>query len=261
MKTAAVFGIIFVSIGIIVFLYVNGMLNFDQRNLDESFQKIPDNFQDFGDSANEFAATTGTILRETINEHLSLVQVDPIDSVIEDIPEFPKTVSENNPLNEKPLIDKSELEITVHQLTNQYRIQHGLNSLSWDDELSTVARSHSQDMALRDYFSHDTPEGRDPTDRGILQGYKCEKIVGYLMYIGIAENIFQNNLYHTIWYTDGIPTSYDWNSLDDIAQTTVDGWMNSTGHRKNILTETFDREGIGIDFASDDKVYITQNFC
>lgn len=261
MKIITIFGIVFVSIGIIVFLFVTGMLNFDQKNLDESFEKIPNNFQDLGDSANEFAAKTSTILRETINEPLELVQADPIDSDIEDNPKFPKTISENNLLTQKPIIDKSELEITVHQLTNQYRIQNGLNSLSWDDELSKIARSHSQDMALRGYFSHDTPEGRDPTDRGASQGYKCEKIVGYIMYIGIAENIFQNNLYHTIWYTNGVPTSYDWNSLDDIAQTTVDGWMNSTGHRKNILTETFDREGIGVEIASNDKVYITQNFC
>ncbi|MDH3610327.1 MAG: CAP domain-containing protein [Nitrosopumilus sp.] len=261
MKTVAVFGIIFVSIGVIVFLFVTGMLNFDQKNLDEPFQKIPNNFQDLGNTANEFAVKTSTILRETINEHLELVQVDPIDSTIENISEFPKTFSENNLLGQKPKIDKSELEITIHQLTNQYRLQAGLNLLSLDDKLSKIARSHSQDMASRDYFSHDSPEGRDPTDRGTSQGYKCEKIVGHIMYIGIAENIFQNNLYHTIWYTNGVPTSYDWNSLDDIAQTTVDGWMNSTGHRKNILTETFDREGIGVEIASNDKVYITQNFC
>ena len=116
-------------------------------------------------------------------------------------------------------------------------------------------------MALRNYFSHETPEGLDPTGRATTQGYKCEKIVGKLIYSGIAENIFQNNLYDTVWYTGGIPTSYDWNSQNEIAQTTVDGWMDSPGHRQNILTTTFDREGIGVKISSDDKVYITQNFC
>jgi len=53
---------------------------------------------------------------------------------------------------------------------------------------------------------------------------------------------------------------YHWNSPEAIAQTTVAGWMNSSGHRENILTLTFDREGIGIAIASE-KVYITENFC
>ena len=257
MKRGIVVVLIFVIVGFTVYLFANGILEFDQENLDESFQII----QNVGNSANELATETSTILRKTIDEHLEPVQLKPIDTAIDDISEIPKEISENIPLDQKPEINTSNLEQTVHKLTNQYRIQNGLDALLWDDELSDVAKSHSQDMAIRNYFSHDTPEGRDPTDRATLQEYKCEKIVGYLMYIGIAENIFQNNLYHTVWYTDGIPTSYDWNSQDDIARTTVDGWMNSPGHRKNILTDTFDREGIGVEISSDDKVYITQNFC
>ena len=93
------------------------------------------------------------------------------------------------------------------------------------------------------------------------RGYKCEKRIGNLIYQGIAENIFQNNLYDTVWYSGGIPTLYEWNTLDDIAKSTVDGWMNSPGHRQNILTTTYDAEGIGIEISDDDKVYITQNFC
>lgn len=259
MKTSVIFGTIIVVSGLIAFLFVNGTLEVNPKNLDKSIQNIPQSIQDVGKNAKDFATDTTTILRKTINESLETVQVDPVDA--KDIAEIPNEISENNSLNQKSVIDKSKLEKKVHQLTNQYRLQHGLNSLSWDDKLSNVAKSHSQDMALRNYFSHDTPEGRDPTDRATSNGYKCEKTIGYLMYIGIAENIFQNNLYHTVWYTDGIITSYDWNSLDDIAQSTVDGWMNSPGHRKNILTETFDREGIGVEIATNDKVYITQNFC
>ena len=60
---------------------------------------------------------------------------------------------------------------------------------------------------------------------------------------------------------DEIPTSYDWKSRQEIAQSTVDGWMDSLDHRKNILDETFDQEGIGVVIAEDDKVFITQNFC
>ena len=37
--------------------------------------------------------------------------------------------------------------------------------------------------------------------------------------------------------------------------------MNSPGHRENILTGVFDREGIGVEITQDYKVYVTQNFC
>ncbi len=261
MKTGATIAMTFVITGIIVFFFVNGTLEFNQENLDESIQNIPQSIQDVGKTAKDFATGTTTVLRETINEQLEKVQLGPVDTTIEDISEIPKKTQEKNPLNQKPGIDKTELERQVHQLTNQYRTQNGLSSLSWDDELSNIARNHSQDMASRNYFSHETPEGTNPTGRGTSQGYKCEKIIGNIMYIGIAENIFQNNLAYRVWYTGGIPTSYEWNSQEEIAQTTVDGWMDSPGHRKNILTKTFDQEGIGIEIASDDKVYITQNFC
>ena len=77
---------------------------------------------------------------------------------------------------------------------------------------------------------------------------------------GLAENIYQNNLYDSVTYYNGIP-SYDWNTQEEIAQSTVEGWMDSPGHRKNILTSSYDREGIGVAIATNDKVYITQDFC
>ncbi|MGI0021692.1 MAG: CAP domain-containing protein [Nitrososphaeraceae archaeon] len=76
---------------------------------------------------------------------------------------------------------------------------------------------------------------------------------------GLAENIFQNWTYDSITYVSGIPI-YNWNTEEEIAKQTVDGWMNSKGHRENIL-RGFHGEGIGVAVASDDKVYITQNFC
>ena len=261
MKTGSIIVMTFVITGIIIFFFLNGTLEFSQKNLDESIQNIPQKIQDVSKTAKDFATETTTVIRETINEQLETVQLEPIAIAIEDISEIPKKIQEKNLRDGQPVIDKAELERQVHQLTNQYRIQNGLGSLSWDDELSNVARSHSQDMASRNYFSHQTPEGIDPTGRATSQGYKCEKIIGNLIYTGIGENILQNNLYDTAWYTGDIPTSYEWNTQDEIVQTTVDGWMGSPGHRENILTKTFDSEGIGVEISSDDKVYITQNFC
>ena len=255
-------GISAVAIIVIVgFLFTNGVFEINQDNLDKSFQNMPQSIQDAGKTARDIASDTTTILRETFNEQLENVQLDPVDITIKDISEIPKKIQENNPLNKKPEIDKIKLELQIHHLTNQHRVENGLKQLSWDDELTAIARNHSQDMALRDYFSHDNPRGQDPTDRATSQGYRCEKMVGNLIYYGVAENIFQNNLYDAVWYTNGIPMSYDWNTLDEIAQSTVNGWMDSLGHRQNILTKTYDSEGIGVAIAEDDKVYITQNFC
>ncbi len=261
MKTGSIIAITFVITGIVVFFFANGTLSFNQENLDESIQSIPQNIKDASNTANDLAAQTTTVIRETISEQIETLQLEPIAIAIEDISEIPKRIQEKNLREGQPSIDKAELELQVHELTNQYRIQNGLDSLLFDEELSKVARSHSKDMAKRDYFSHQTPEGADPTDRADAQGYECQKIIGILIYSGIGENILQNNLYDTVWYTAGLPTSYEWNTQDEIAQSTVDGWINSTGHRENLLTATFDREGIGVEISADDKVYITQNFC
>ena len=77
---------------------------------------------------------------------------------------------------------------------------------------------------------------------------------------GVAENIFQNNLYDSVTII-GIVPIYDWNSQDQLAQSTVDGQMDSAGHRQNILSNIYNVEGIGVAIASDNKVYITQDFC
>jgi len=54
---------------------------------------------------------------------------------------------------------------------------------------------------------------------------------------------------------------YDWNSSEKIAGKALAGWMKSPGHRENILTPQWKREGIGVEIGPDEKVYITQNFC
>jgi uncharacterized protein YkwD len=158
-------------------------------------------------------------------------------------------------------ISTAGLEQRVHELINLQRTNHGLKALTLDPLLSDIARNHSEDMAARNYFSHVNPYGENPTDRGNDAGYTCRKDYGSYYTYGIAENIFQNNLYSSATYYSTGKTVYDWNSPEEIAQTTVSGWMNSTGHRENILTPSFDREGIGVAIAADSKVYITEDFC
>ena len=50
-------------------------------------------------------------------------------------------------------------------MVNAERVKRGLSPLEHIEEIRLIARSHSEDMAVRSYFSHDTPEGLGPTDR------------------------------------------------------------------------------------------------
>jgi uncharacterized protein YkwD len=50
-------------------------------------------------------------------------------------------------------------------------------------------------------------------------------------------------------------------TLERIASQTVNGWMNSPGHRENVLDKGYDREGIGVAIGANEAVYVTQNFC
>jgi uncharacterized protein YkwD len=157
-------------------------------------------------------------------------------------------------------LSSTVLEQRVHELINQQRTGKGLNALSIDPALADIARKHSEDMAARHYFAHENPAGLNPTARGTAAGYSCRKYYGSYYTYGIAENLLLINLYSSATYYSNRETVYHWNTPEAIAQITVAGWMNSSGHRENILTSTFDREGIGIAIASE-KVYITENFC
>jgi uncharacterized protein YkwD len=159
----------------------------------------------------------------------------------------------------KPAIRAHDLEQRIHAMINRERTEHGLSPLAWDEALSRIARRHSKDMMGRGYFSHDSPEGRDFLFRYRQQGYTCARRIGNTIYTG-AENIALSSLYRSITTINGV-AYHDWNTTEQIARSTVQGWMNSTGHRKNILTPHWRNQGIGVFISTDDKVYITQNFC
>ncbi len=171
----------------------------------------------------------------------------------------PQPPAEIPPLRERPRMSVAELEKRIHVLIDKERKRLGLAPLGWNEKLSAIARRHSADMAKRNYFSHYSPEGHDFMYRYQQAGYSCSITEGNRVYLG-AENIFQNNLYDRIVYVNNVP-HYGWNSMEHIAETTVKGWMNSPGHRKNILTPYWRTEGIGVVVAPDDKIYITENFC
>jgi len=176
-----------------------------------------------------------------------------LDEIKKDVTPITETV-EKGTFSLNPITDnttKEELaEMEVHRLINLEREKHGLQTLEYDKELAFVAKSHSMDMAEDEFFSHETPEGLDPTDRASKADYTCRYQIGNLIYSGIGENI------HMVTGTSVAFMS----TPESIAELAVSGWMDSPGHKKNILTSNFTKEGIGVSISTF-SIHVTQNFC
>ncbi len=153
--------------------------------------------------------------------------------------------------DKKPEIRIRDLEHRIHDLVNDARKANGQEHLQLDEKLSAVARAHSEDMAKVGYFDHKDPAGRSVRQRVELAGIGC-RVVG--------ENLFQNNLYTRVLIVNGRET-HDWSTMEQIASTTVKGWMDSPGHRDNIVSKDYKQGGMGVAISKDDKVYVTQVFC
>jgi uncharacterized protein YkwD len=124
---------------------------------------------------------------------------------------------------------RPDLEAQMLILVNKERLKNGLKAVKADPAIAAVARKHSADMFKRGYFSHYTPEGKNPFDR---------MKAGDISFFTAGENLA---LAQTL----------------SIAHT---GLMNSPGHRANILNPSFGRLGIGILDGGIYGLMITQNF-
>lgn len=155
------------------------------------------------------------------------------------------------------------IEHHIYELTNIERTNMGLSALSRVSIIDSIARDHSQDMSDRNYFDHINPDGETPTDRGVKVGYDCRKDYDTHYTFGLGENVAYDYTYD--YYTtllDGTILSYTWfDDEETVANEIVVGWMNSPGHRENILKPGYEKIGVGIFINNDEKVYATQNFC
>jgi uncharacterized protein YkwD len=189
-------------------------------------------------------------------------QTTVITQAVTQVPPQPPSSSFTSSTPGAPYIDPGALEARVHELVNVQRQNNGLQTLTYDPFLADIARGHSWDMVQRNYFEHESPDGLSARARGDRAGYPCIRVIGLYTYSGISENLYQGHRASS-YYTnaEGEITSYNWRTLEEIAQVTVDGWMASPGHHENIVRPHLSYEGIGVAFGPDDKVYITQNFC
>jgi uncharacterized protein YkwD len=116
----------------------------------------------------------------------------------------------------------SQLEHTVLCLVNRERAARGLGRLRSNDRLDRAARGHSRHMVEANFFSHDSPGGASVLQRVKRRGYNGR---GGLM---VGENI--------AWGSGSYATPAE----------IVEGWMNSSGHRANILHRGFREIGVGV---------------
>ncbi|MDP9478741.1 MAG: CAP domain-containing protein [Actinomycetota bacterium] len=120
-------------------------------------------------------------------------------------------------------IDLDSIEKRTLDLHNETRVANGLPAFCVQPKLTNAARAHSQEMLDKDYFSHNSYDGETFGARLKRFGYTSS---GYSYYT-VGENI--------AW------GSGSYGSPDAIFK----GWMNSTGHKANILNKNFREIGIG----------------
>lgn len=125
--------------------------------------------------------------------------------------------------------DVETAETRVFELTNAERAAQGCPALAADDRLAEAARAHSADMAARNYFDHVSQDGRSFVDRVKAAGYPSPG----------AENIAAGQR---------------------TAEAVVKGWMDSPGHRANILNCKLKALGVGMARGGSYGIYWTQNF-
>ena len=128
----------------------------------------------------------------------------------------------------------NDVEARAFELMNGQRLANGLRSLQWDEEIIALARSHSQSMAEGKYFSHKDPSG------GFVDSRAAK--LGIFNWMAIGENIAFMKGY------------------DDPASMAVEKWMQSTSHKKNILSGQWRDSAIGVAVADDGSIYFTQVF-
>lgn len=124
--------------------------------------------------------------------------------------------------------DRFDLEIL--RLVNQERTSRGLSALTLSQKLDTAADLHSEDMATQGYFSHTGQDESSAGDRIERAGYDWRR------------------------YGENIAFGYQ------SAASVVQGWMNSEGHRRNILNANFTHMGLGYVTNASGRPYWTQVF-
>lgn len=122
---------------------------------------------------------------------------------------------ENNDTTDTGCPSSTPEACAVIELVNQERSKEGRPALEYNAELALSAQRHAEDMVQQNYFSHTSKDGRDFVTRTKEAGY------------------------------DGFPTGENIAAGQRDANSVMNSWMNSTGHKNNILSKGSQEIGVG----------------
>ncbi len=142
--------------------------------------------------------------------------------------------------------DSHEVATWIVTLTDEERVAAGLAPLQRDKRIDAIAQAHSAAMLANRKLDHKLA-GKNANDRAQSAGYNCHRALGGGRYtFGLSENI---SMHEGAWHFTPEPMARDM----------VDGWMDSPGHRANIMNPMNERIGVGV--AQEGGLwYATQNF-
>lgn len=126
----------------------------------------------------------------------------------------------------------AKMEAAVRQQINKIRQENNLQSLENNERLAQIARNYSRQMAQDKFFSHTGSDGSTLSERVRAGG---------VFYWAVGENLFRSR------------------NAPQPVPLAIQGWMNSPGHRENILHPVFNETGIGV-WREGNTYYITQLF-
>lgn len=134
-----------------------------------------------------------------------------------------------------PLEGDRVLEQALLEATNNARLQAGLLPLEYDEKLALAARQHATEMARLDYLSHSSPlpENASLTQRVAQAGSSARSLAENIAFLSSSSNV---------------------------AQESIQGWLNSPGHRRNLLEPSFTHVGFGVAQNEQGNSYVVQVF-
>jgi len=165
-------------------------------------------------------------------------------------------------LDTRPSVAPEAVAEHTHVAANRARTEAGLLALSWDAELAAIAQRHADDMGERRYFAHDSPEGEGLSERMVRARYRCEIVLPSGRLLTGAENLAMIPWAPSVVIRkDGSRGAAEVRTAAEVANEAVRGWLDSPGHRANLLHPHVRSEGMGVRVQPNGQVVIVQVFC
>ncbi|MEA5270478.1 CAP domain-containing protein [Clostridium perfringens] len=207
--------------------YENGKLEIIQSNNEnkEVAQSNNEEAKPSKDRQEEKPVENNKVEKEANKDSVQKQENKPVENQVE------KQVEQSN--NSSSYI--AQIEQMIFNKVNEERAKAGVAPLSYSNTMQKYARIKSEDMGLRKYFSHEDPNG--------------QLITAKMKADGVSYNAWGENIAYLGGYSGD----------SNIANKFMTNWMNSSGHRANILSPNFTSIGVGV-YKIGNTYYATQEF-